>query len=73
MIGWLRVADEFARSPDGVLAADEVIRAEIVVGLVSAEHVEDRHEDAVLDGDEGLGVVGVELAIHCGTCGIAGR
>jgi hypothetical protein len=50
------LVDEFARSSCGVFAADEVVGAEIVVGLVSLEHVEDRHKDAVLHGDEGLGV-----------------
>ena len=52
----LESVDEFACSSCGVFAADELVGAEIVVGLVSLEHVEDRHEDAVFEGDEGLGV-----------------
>jgi hypothetical protein len=52
----LKLADEFACSPVRVLTADEVVHAKIMVGLVSLEHVEDRHQDAVLDGDQGFGV-----------------
>jgi hypothetical protein len=44
----LKLADEFACSPVRVLTADEVVHAKIMVGLISLEHVEDRHQDAVL-------------------------
>jgi hypothetical protein len=52
----LKLADEFACSPVRVLTADEVVHAKIMVGLISLERVEDRHQDAVLDGDQGFGV-----------------
>lgn len=49
----LELSDELAGASFGVVAADEVVHPKVVVGLISLEHVEDRHQDAVLDGDQG--------------------
>ncbi|MGH3856205.1 MAG: hypothetical protein ACRDR6_22500 [Pseudonocardiaceae bacterium] len=52
----LELLDEFACSPLRVVTEDEVADAKIVVLLILVEHVEDRHQDAVLNGDQGFGM-----------------
>ena len=56
----------------GVVAAGEVVAAEVEVGLVVLEHVEDRYEDAVLDGGarSRRTVFSAVNSVHRAPCGV---